>query len=1131
MKKFIFSILILQLWITGLIPAQNVFDDLRKLPLLTPQAASFAKYVEFPINMYNGIPEISIPLYTIKSGDISIPITLTYHAGGIKVAEEASTVGLGWNLQVGGVISKQINGRDDDGDVANYIGKILPCGYSVTYDESYGAETRENACNACDNKGTNLSTYSINTIEDITLSSEGEPDIYMYNFGGYTGKFFKTGYNPEDIHDLNKSNIKFMLTYDEKITAVTPDGFIYDFSMNERGNAVSTNTSYYLTSITSPTGKKVTFEYESLSLEPQLPTRSEVFKGTYCGTSSIHTSTPHFLETTPILLHSNMVYLKKITFDEGYLEFTNNGRQDSYGYKLDDITIYYKDGTLFKSFTFNQSYFSGNYARHYLEGQTSSSPYYYPVTYLSKRLRLNSVTEQSGSESPLTHQFEYYEGGDYTLPYKSSYAVDYWGYYNGNTGNTGFIPAGAAKSIGSSISEIANYSGSNRFANETYAKSWMLKRIIYPTKGWTEYEYSLHKDLENFAAPLQTRNVTLATETDDRSESGVQEGFFTIYQSKNININVSLLCDCYNTCYCNVPSSVWDCGVLEYAGGGFFNFDNNILYAALFKLNPSTGNYEVYKTSTESPTNYVWDMSDILPCTEIGNVGNFEKKIILEAGTYKIVVNYPDNKKIKEFGIAQMSVWSDETYSPTPEGGGLRATKITHYDPVSNTTLSKSYSYTGGTIMSFPKFAWQQQYTYEDYDLEGYPVLSTCTNEYLYSYSITPYSPSSNGNTIGYTTVTETLEGGEQGKTVYTYYNQPDGGSSTPGVPSTTHLYNGFLSEIDVYDKDDNLVKKTVNTPEVGCGETFWAFKGDLHTNYTGGIAMTEPTACSPITAQNFTYNFYPIQSGKIVQQQSMEQEFVNTSHILQTTHDYEYTGQALLKTDRTTKSNNKVFVTEYKYPKDYSASESWINDMQQKNMITKPLEIMSKVDDKSFSGSFIKYKTTDGLTTPNEIYKIETSVPKIIASTAPSAVIPNDFKLDGTINYDANGNIISTQLTNNITTLYIWGYNNVHPVVKIEGKAITDIDESIKTAIQTHPFTGATSTDISWLKTQLSSLINDKTCMVTFYTYAPLIGMTSSTDPNGVTTYYEYDSFGRLKCIKDDTGRILKTYEYHYKQ
>ncbi len=52
----------------------------------------------------------------------------------------------------------------------------------------------------------------------------------------------------------------------------------------------------------------------------------------------------------------------------------------------------------------------------------------------------------------------------------------------------------------------------------------------------------------------------------------------------------------------------------------------------------------------------------------------------------------------------------------------------------------------------------------------------------------------------------------------------------------------------------------------------------------------------------------------------------------------------------------------------------------------------------------------------------------------------------------------------------------------------------------------------------------------ITSYTYDPIIGMTTSTDPNGLTTYYDYDSFGRLKYIRDDKGNLIKANDYHYK-
>jgi len=53
----------------------------------------------------------------------------------------------------------------------------------------------------------------------------------------------------------------------------------------------------------------------------------------------------------------------------------------------------------------------------------------------------------------------------------------------------------------------------------------------------------------------------------------------------------------------------------------------------------------------------------------------------------------------------------------------------------------------------------------------------------------------------------------------------------------------------------------------------------------------------------------------------------------------------------------------------------------------------------------------------------------------------------------------------------------------------------------------------------------------MTTYTYEPLIGVMSETDVSGKTAYYEYDNALRLKHIKDQEGKLLKTYDYHYKE
>jgi YD repeat-containing protein len=51
----------------------------------------------------------------------------------------------------------------------------------------------------------------------------------------------------------------------------------------------------------------------------------------------------------------------------------------------------------------------------------------------------------------------------------------------------------------------------------------------------------------------------------------------------------------------------------------------------------------------------------------------------------------------------------------------------------------------------------------------------------------------------------------------------------------------------------------------------------------------------------------------------------------------------------------------------------------------------------------------------------------------------------------------------------------------------------------------------------------------MTSYTYDPLVGMTSQTDPAGRTTTYEYDALGRLLRMRDEQNRIQAQQEYHY--
>ena len=140
---------------------------------------------------------------------------------------------------------------------------------------------------------------------------------------------------------------------------------------------------------------------------------------------------------------------------------------------------------------------------------------------------------------------------------------------------------------------------------------------------------------------------------------------------------------------------------------------------------------------------------------------------------------------------------------------------------------------------------------------------------------------------------------------------------------------------------------------------------------------------------------------------------------------------------------------------------------------------------------------------------------------------------------YDSHGNIRESKPAgSNIPTTYLWGYKHQYPIAKIENAAYESVqtalgynnDSQVETLADKDELSSSDWTTINNLKTQLPN------ALVTTYTYKPLVGMMTMTDPRGVVTYYDYDDFGRLKetyYYEDNDPnkkRIVENNEYHYK-
>ena len=96
--------------------SESGYDQLvKETEPVSPQAATMQRFGEYPMDYSTGVPHISIPLYEIKLGNYTLPVSFSYHASGIKVQDVASPVGLGWSLTAGGYIIRQEKSGVDKG--------------------------------------------------------------------------------------------------------------------------------------------------------------------------------------------------------------------------------------------------------------------------------------------------------------------------------------------------------------------------------------------------------------------------------------------------------------------------------------------------------------------------------------------------------------------------------------------------------------------------------------------------------------------------------------------------------------------------------------------------------------------------------------------------------------------------------------------------------------------------------------------------------------------------------------------------------------------------------------------------------------------------------------------------------
>jgi len=1068
---------------------------------MSPNASALAVYCDYPVSHYTGIPSISVPLYDINIDGFKLPITLSYHASGIKVNQEASMVGLGWALNIGGAISRTVKGYDD---FLEYPAPSILKGY-------YEDQDIQNV-----NSDYYYDYYFVNTVQvRRRLKFDTEPDIFYYSLPGASGKFIIDKSRGPVLMDVNP-NVKIEIIHDPTLgsfwkknlcfSLTTPDGTQYYYKQRETTYAYSNTTllnqnstapnrildagigtnpaetytsSWLLDKITTVNKRVISFQYQQETYES--PTQESCIKHTYMGLPSGQVVCEEVPNNGSLVYSTNKaryetLRLYSVSWDGGHINLNSSSREDMKGWnsiappkKIDGLSVYNLSDDLVKEIKFNYSYFNENYTGQY--------------DYVLKRLKLENVVIDNDSKNK--YLFHYNPG---EILAKNSNNADYWGYHNGKIYGAEYF---VGLTIGGTI-----YPGANKSSNITFMKTGILNEIVYPTGGSTNFQYEANTFSENeFAAvvPVQATNDEKIIDVyNEYSTVGEFEGIPSsgTYQfTSDRPFRISILKYIENpVCPAFDPDFVYE--NTAYLIGGLKRFSPTVGYVRTFPM-PQIGGRSSYCDYTDTGFSQPVSASSF-------NGPEYPP------GTYVFEAFTPPKNIYVRWRLNFLYSQSPESGSGSGgpvAGGGLRISKIITANQV------KNYTYPTGRLMIAPVLAYGKTYNcvVSIYHPEhGGTTTHEGSQKILrqLSNSSIPLSTLRNSNAVGYDWVDESITGA--GKTRYSFYNEQEepleeasyADTSFPYAPSVINYHNGLTQKIEFF-KVNSLLKSIEFNYEPRSSATISGFMFDEMNGRT---------------------LWYGYKIAWLLKQSEVIKTYIGANPIEEvTTYAYNDDFQPLV----VKKLVNGIWEEKrFKYARDFSSPvyQSMVNSHQ----ISVPIETISLKNNLVVAANKIAYFQSQDLNLPQEVYTLNATQPLDISNYQNFYRKMADFEI-----YNANGKLLQLNQRGKITS-YLWGYNNYFLVAQINGASHAQVTGAIGspavTALGLNPSDSTIETNANLLRSSLSS------AQVESFTFKPMVGVTGITNERGLKTSYVYNAVNKLDHVKDHLGNMLKSYTYHFR-
>lgn len=1109
-----------------------------------PTAFELGKFGEVPVGMFNGTANINISVYTFKSKNLSVPISLSYSNSGLRVDQISTWVGLGWNLNAGGVITRTVK---DEPDSPGY--------------ERFSPDAEMENAGFLDNPDVLEYLYNIGS-----GGIDSEHDIYNFNFFGYSGQFIMDGYGRPYLlsHNSPLRIQPYRSNYKAAFKIITPDGVIFDFNSQEDtaakdpecevvyGGDVSNNfpipetgpryeTSWFITSITHPSGDRIDFVYEP---------NSYVY---YPGISENYTRNQDVLNTSGACgkcpqdklvrcksqMFVNGLQLKEIRSNnpiDGKVILTANLTHPVIaGYEmLENIKVLDDNNGIVENFDLSYS-FTAN-SRVFLDQVTFIDPARkYVMSYINKE----------------------------AFPERLTLGQDYWGYYNGKDNNQYLIPK-----INNDF--WLNFGG-DREPSLVLTETGLLKRITYPTGGYNEFTYEPN-DYYGIKRTYTRYNTLVSTTT--------AQGF-------NATENITMGSDYHESAAYSTFIQAYPTIESGPSGG---NPSNPTADEAIVKvIDVTDNNNEIYSFAISS-VNHLYQRIRLqknhqyqLQISKL-DATDFVSKLIhyTEAIT---------NENIVSSGVRIKKV---DALDPVRNKNTV---KNYYYQSKNNSTHSSGHE---GNKQDFETESMVRL------GCNSGPMNSCFIQDCFFfnlSSSSNGFPTDLRGNSIYYDRVMVSLggpnyeAGGEEHEFILNRL------STTDMITGTGQFLQISLNNQDA--ANNGREKRTAFYKKEGDGsltrlyEKENMYQEDTSFHYEIPSYVAKKVYDYKCTFQNYGDGSYECQTDDLTKRYPRHYCAANHEHIwtyqqhqvcialnndnqlsyrnhpcygkqegdpvsywapiwnLEILRKYNVSERYFL--DQTTERfydetglNPLEKVTRYYYdnPKHLQVTRTEITDSKGDSLSTKIFypddvnELSGLSSQQKYAaellGLIYQHRVTQPIQT--ESYRngeLLATQRTLFKDWGNGLVLPEEIQTlkgaSGTLEkriqyrrYDTEGNPLEVSQTSGMPISYLWGYNNKYPVAKVDNATYDQV---------TAPATGvtlaivATPPNDDGLRTTLNNLrTNLPEAMVTTYTYKPLVGATSMTDPTGYTTFYKYDDYNRLQNIKDDENFLQQEYFYHYK-